>query len=155
MIKQFKCRQQNVALQFQNNNCRRLNVTYIYGPAGSGKTRFVLDKCDLTDVYFVSRYDQSAFYAYRGERIIFFDDFASQIDISDMLCFLDGYSLVSPCQYKDCVARYVTVYLASDISLDKQYLDVQAREPEIYEAFLRRVNHVIRFDSLGVQHTEK
>lgn len=153
--RQLKDREQMVALQQEENNFRKLDVTYIYGPAGSGKTRFVLDKYGMANVYRVKFYDQRAFDAYRGQKIIFFDEFRSQFKISDMLSYLDGYPLELPCRNKDRVARYLTVYLASNISLDKQYLDVQANEPETFKALLRRINHVIRFDRFGMQHLEK
>lgn len=153
--RQLKDREQMIALQQEENNFRKLDVTYIYGPAGSGKTRFVLDKYGMANVYRVKFYDQRAFDAYRGQKIIFFDEFRSQFKISDMLSYLDGYPLELPCRNKDRVARYLTVYLASNISLDKQYLDVQANEPETFKALLRRINHVIRFDRFGMQHLEK
>lgn len=154
--RQLKEREQMVALEAEKNNFRKLEVTYIYGPAGSGKTRYVLEKHGMANVYRVKFYDQRAFDAYRGQKIIFFDEFRSSFKkIADMLSYLDGYPLELPCRNKDRVARYTIVYIASNIGLDKQYVDVQENEPETYKALLRRIHNVIRFDSSGNQFCEK
>ena len=55
-----------------------------------------------------------------------------------MLVYLDGYPVNLPCRYSDKPALYTKVYIISNISLEKQYVEVQKYEPETYKAFLRR-----------------
>lgn len=59
-----------------------------------------------------------------------------------MLKYLDGYPVMLPCRYADKVACFTTVYLVSNISIEKQYPNVQYEEPETWQAFRRRFHEV-------------
>ena len=125
---------------------RALEVFYIWGKTGVGKTRFVMDKYGYTKVFRVTNYAHP-FDGYKGQSVILFDEFRSSLPIADMLNYLDGYPLMLPCRYADKVACFSTIYFASNIPLEKQYQDVPVVEPETYRAFLRRIHHV--FELLG------
>lgn len=116
---------------------RDLFVAYIWGETGVGKTRFVMEKYGYPNVYRVTDY-KHPFDDYRGQPVILFDEFRSDLPIKDMLKYLDGYPLKLPCRYENKQACYVIVYIISNIPFDQQYPDVQVSEPETWEAFRRR-----------------
>lgn len=153
--RQLKERERMVSQEKQENVFRELNVTYIYGAPGVGKTREIMEKYGYSNVYRVTFYDNRAFDAYKRQDVILFDEFRSSFKITDMLNFLDGYPLELPCRYNDKTAFYTKVYIISNIPLSSQYEKVQESEPETYKAFLRRIHNVIRIDEYGIKHIEK
>ena len=84
---------------------------------------------------------QPPFDGYKGEPVIVFNEFRSNLPLGDMLNYLDGYPLMLPSRYADKVACYTEVYLVSNIPLEKQYPNVQQEEPESWNAFKRRIHH--------------
>ena len=120
---------------------RKLNVSYIWGETGVGKTRGVMEKYGYTQVYRVTNYTHP-FDGYKGEPVILFDEFRSSLPISDMLKYLDGYPVMLPCRYADKVACFDTVYVISNIPLEEQYPNIQRDEPETWKALLRRFDSV-------------
>lgn len=123
------------------NEWRDLDVTYLWGETGTGKTRSVMDKYGYSQVYHVTNYAHP-FDNYRGQPVILFDEFRSSLQIADMLKYLDGYPIMLPCRYSDKVACFTTVYIISNIPLERQYPNIQLDEPATYKAFLRRIHHV-------------
>lgn len=118
---------------------RILNTTYIWGNSGVGKTRSIMEKYGYSNVYRVTDYSHP-FDDYDGQKVILFEEFRSNLPIADMLKYLDVYPVMLPCRYANKVAMYDTVYFATNIPLDKQYIHIQEYEPETYKAFLRRIN---------------
>lgn len=127
---------------------RQLDVTYIWGPTGTGKTRGVMEEHGYDKVCRVTDYDHP-FERYNGEDVLIFDEFRSQLRISDMLNYLDGYPLMLPCRYANRQACYTKVYLILNIPLDNQYRGVQMDEPLTWKAFLRRIHHVVEYTAEG------
>ena len=119
------------------NTYRKLEVIYIWGQTGVGKTRYVLDKYGYTNVYRVTNYE-NPFDGYKNEDVILFDEFRSSLKIADMLTYLDGYPINLPCRYADKPAAFTKVYIISNIPIEKQYVEVQKYEAATYKAFLRR-----------------
>jgi RNA helicase./Putative viral replication protein. len=119
------------------NEWRILQIHYIYGDTGTGKTRHVMEKHGYSNVYKVTNYDHP-FDNYNGQDVILFDEFRSHLRISDMLVYLDGYPLALPCRYADKQALYTKVYIISNIPFNKQYEHVQQTEPKTWQAFIRR-----------------
>lgn len=127
------------------NNWRTLEITYIWGETGSGKTRSVMETYGYGNVYRVTDYAHP-FDSYKGQDVILFDEFRSSLPLAAMLTYLDGYPIELPCRYANKVACFTKVYLISNIPLEKQYPNVQQDEPASWQAFLRRINHVLRLD---------
>ena len=127
---------------------RQLDVTYIWGPTGTGKTRGVMEEHGYDKVCRVTDYDHP-FERYNGEDTIVFDEFRSQLRISDMLNYLDGYPLMLPCRYANRQACYTKVYRISNVPLENQYRGVQMDEPLTWKAFLRRIHHVVEYTAEG------
>lgn len=142
-----KIRQEILEARYANV-WRDLDVTYIYGPTATGKTRSVMDELKYRNVYRVTDY-KHPFDRYASQPALCFDEFRSSIPISEMLDYLDGYPLALPARYAPRQACYTNVYIISNIPLKNQYLNIQKGEPETYKAFLRRIHHVIEYQEKG------
>lgn len=127
------------------NTFRKLDVTYIYGKTGAGKTRYVMDSFGYENVYRVTDY-KNMFDSYSMQDVIIFEEFRSSVHVKDMLSYLDGYPIDLPCRYSNKVACFTKVFIISNIDLLAQYTDIQRKEVETYRAFLRRINKIIYFD---------
>lgn len=125
---------------------RKLEVYYIYGSTGVGKTRYVMEKYGYQNVFRVTEYASGTFDGYNGQDVILFDEFRSSIPISKMLVYLDGYPVSLPCRYYNKQALFTKVYIISNISLQDQYKNIQVEEPKTYDALLRRITAVYNFD---------
>lgn len=123
---------------------RELDITYIYGDTGTGKTRYVMENYGYEQVYKITNYEHP-FDSYEGQDIILFDEFRSSLPLKDMLQYLDGYPCRLPARYTDRQACFTKVYLISNIPLVKQYTNIQAEEPKSFEAFRRRITKILSF----------
>ena len=126
---------------------RDLDVTYIYGDSGTGKTRSVMDAFGYANVYRVTDYFHP-FDNYKGQDVVIFEEFRSSLRLSDMLNYLDGYPLELPCRYYNKFACYTNVFIISNIPLAEQY---KGDRYEDTQAFFRRIHHVKRFTVDGIQ----
>lgn len=129
---------------------RKLTVQYIWGETGVGKTRYIMEHHGYESVFRITDYTHP-FDNYHGQDVIVFDEFRSNLSVQNMLNYLDGYPLELPCRYANKYACYHTVYIISNIPLEKQYSFIQENEPATWKAFLRRINKVIEFTSCGEQ----
>ena len=133
--------------QFLKERRLDLDVTYIFGASGTGKTRYVTDKHEA-DMASASDYKQP-FEHYDYNKVYVFEEFRSDLPCKQMLRYLDIYPCSLPHRYGNRFACYNKVYIISNIELEKQYQDVQKNEPETWKAFLRRIHHVIEFRDNG------
>lgn len=127
---------------------RDLEVTYIFGPTATGKTRGVMEQHGYGSVYRVTDYNHP-FDRYAQEPVLCLDEFRSSLLIGDMLDYLDGYPLALPARYANRQACFEKVYIISNIDLTEQYPNVQTNEPATWEAFLRRIHRVIEYRKAG------
>lgn len=125
-----------------------LEVIYISGVTGKGKTRGVLEKNGYANVYRVTDY-LHPFDSYNGQPVIAFDEFRSSLRIKEMLLFCDIYPIELPSRYTNKYACYNKVYIISNWSLEKQYTEVQREDAESWKAFLRRIHKVVAYDKNG------
>lgn len=142
-----KMRQEYLNEKFCNER-RDVEVIYIYGPTGTGKTRHVMDTYDYKNVCKITNYNHP-FDNYKNQDVILFDEFRDSIPISDMLQYLDCYPCILPARYADKVACFTKVYITSNIPIEKQFEYIQKTEPETFNAFLRRISHVFKLDENG------
>ena len=136
---------------------RALEVTYLYGASGTGKTWGIFEKHDRKSICRITDYggkNSVRFDAYHCQDVLVLEEFHSQIPISAMLNYLDIYPLTLPARYTDRIACYTKVYITSNIPLEEQYRDIQRYQMETWRAFLRRVQNVIEYlpDGSTVQH---
>lgn len=131
-------------VEYEWGECRRwrdVEVTYLAGPTGSGKTRSVLYHEDgrvNTDVYRCTN-GKHPFDKYDGEGTIVFEEFRSQYTCRDMLNWIDGHPLLLPARYADRMAKFTKVVILSNWRFEEQYRTVQESSPETYKAWMRRV----------------
>lgn len=136
---------------------RALEVTYLYGASGTGKTWGIFETHDRKSICRITDYGGKngvRFDAYHCQDVLVLEEFHSQIPISAMLNYLDIYPLTLPARYTDRTACYTKVYITSNIPLEEQYRDIQRYQMETWRAFLRRVQNVIEYlpDGSTVQH---
>ena len=127
---------------------RDLDVTYIFGPTATGKTRGVMEKHEYSNVFRVTDYGHP-FDRYASQPVLLFDEFRSSLQLGDMLDYLDGYPLNLPARYAQRVACFTTVYIISNIDLCEQFPNMQKSDPRSWEAFLRRIHKVIEYKADG------
>ncbi len=152
-----KLRQTLLAERYMREN-REVEVTYIYGATGAGKTRGIFAKHSPMDVCRVTNYGSKRginFDGYASQDVLVFEEFASQIPIEDMLSFLDIYPVYLPARYSDRVACFTQVYITSNIPLEQQYAEAQWERPETWKAFLRRIHTVVEYRGDGSIVTHK
>ena len=123
---------------------RTLDVTYVWGKPGTGKTRYFMEKYGYENVYRVTNYDHP-YDNYQGQDVLIFDEYRSSRPITEFLDLLDGYPVMLPCRYADKVACYTRVVIISNIPLEQQYPNVQREEPVTFAALKRRIHQVIEF----------
>ena len=136
---------------------RQLEVTYLYGASGTGKTWGIFEENDPKEICRITDYggrNGVRFDAYHCQDILVFEEFHSQIPIGDMLNYLDIYPMTLPARYSDRQACYTRVYITSNIPLEDQYPDIQIRQWETWQAFLRRITNVIEYlpDGTTIRH---
>lgn len=140
---------QAVREQQYRDTFRKLDVTYIWGPTGVGKTRSVMEEYGYSGVYRVTDY-QHPFDSYQGEDVLLLDEFrGSCIKIQDFLNYLDGYPIFLPCRFTNRVACYTKVYIISNLCLSRQYPDEQYNSPATFAALLRRIQKVVQYIGPG------
>ncbi len=130
---------------------RILEVIYIYGETNTGKTYSVYLENDSGDICRITTYRPSGinFDGYTGQKCLVFEEFRSQIPIAEMLTYLDKYPCTLPARYTDRVARFSKVYIISNLSLQEQYTVEQKKQPQSWNAFLRRLTEIREQTSYG------
>lgn len=139
-------------LQEKFKGFRRLDleVTYLTGITGSGKSRDILDEFGDENVYratdYVHPFDQ-----YSCEPIIVFEEFRSSLPLKDMLNYLDIYPIVLRARYNNKYACYNRVFICTNWKLEKQYAELQNTDKESWDAFLRRIHKIKEYTEFGIR----
>lgn len=123
---------------------RNMEVTYLWGKTGTGKTRFVMEREGYAAVYRVTEYEHP-FDQYASQETLILDEYRSQLKISELLNLLDGYPLELRCRYANKTACFTTVYIISNLALSAQYPMLQYEQPDTWQALLRRIHHIIEY----------
>lgn len=138
-------------LQDRYRSTRRLEleVTYVTGVTGMGKSRDILDEHGDSNCYRVTEY-RHPFDGYTVEPVIVFEEFRNSIPIKDMLNYLDIYPIQLTARYTNKFACYLKVYISTNWPLERQYEYERRNDPETYEAFLRRIHRVKEYTEDGI-----
>lgn len=123
---------------------REMQVTYLWGRTGAGKTRFIMEREGYAAVYRVTEYEHP-FDGYAGQETLVLDEYRSQLKISELLNLLDGYPLELRCRYSNKTACFTTVYIISNLALFAQYPVIQYEQPETWQALLRRIHRIVEY----------
>lgn len=121
---------------------RDLDITYIWGGAGVGKSSFIRLKHSPKDIYIVSDYQRDPFGGYRGQDVIVFEEYRSAFQLSEFLQYLDIYPLELPARYNNKQALYTKVYIISNWSAEEQYRNSSINDKC---ALYRRINNYLYF----------
>ena len=128
---------------------RDVKAFYLYGETRTGKTSFLFDQYG-DEMFRVSSY-KHPYDAYSGQPVIVLDDFSSQVPMDLMLNILDIYPMHLPCRYQDKWAEFKTVWVVSNLPLERQYTDYRDRCPEQWDAFRARFSQVYCMTADGIQ----
>ena len=131
---------------------RHMTVWYIYGKTRTGKTSYVYQNHDASEIYSVVDYKGNGIfdkYDTARTRVLLLDEYRSALPFSLILALCDGQPLTLNCRYANRVCLHDTVYIISNISLLEQYPNIQREEPESWAAFLARINHVRHYYDFG------
>lgn len=139
-----QARQTILEEKFENIR-REVETFYIYGDTGTGKTRSIMDKYGYSNVYKITNYEHP-FDGYKDEDIILFDEYRSSLPIGDFLQYLDCYPCRLPARYHDKVACYTKIFIISNIPLSQQYKNIQIEQPQTYNALIRRISEITKFE---------
>ncbi len=115
---------------------RKVVVTVLVGPTGTGKTRRAIEE-DPDDHFVMPASDKLWFDGYNGEKTLIIDDFYGNIKYGFFLRILDGYELQLPIKGGFIWALWTKVIITSNACPDKWY--VRGYTP----ALQRRINHVV------------
>lgn len=140
-------RVRTIILQEQYRNVfRQIECTYIYGKTNTGKTRYVMDTFGYNNVFRITDYAHP-FDSYKTEHVLLFDEFSSSLPIQQMLMYCDGYPVELKARYSNKFCCAEKIYFTTNLPLEQQYTNIQCEQPGIWEAFLRRINKIMFFES--------
>lgn len=124
---------------------RALEVTWLWGPTGSGKTRSVFDRYGLhpTDRLFSLTEPYNWWDGYDKHEAVLFDEFYGQIPLHTMLHYLDGYPLRLQVKGAFVWAHYTQVYITSNVDPHSLYMGVPS---DVRDAFFRRITSINKID---------
>lgn len=152
-IEKIEKARQTVKEAMYKDTFRELEVTYIFGETGTGKTRGVMEKYGYSNVFRVTDYTHP-FDGYKGQDVIIFEEFRSSLQIGEMLNYLDGYPLELPARYGNKAACFTKVFMITNISLHEQYRKVQHEQPETWKALIRRIDWVHEYEGTQIIKTK-
>lgn len=131
---------------------RDMTVWYIYGKTRTGKTSYVYQSHDVSEIYSVVDYKGNGIwdkYDTARTRVLLLDEYRSTLPLSLILALCDGQPLTLNCRYANRVCMHNMVYIVSNISLLEQYPNIQREEPESWKALLARIDRVRHYYDVG------
>lgn len=135
--------------KFKGTRRTELQTVFVQGVTGAGKSRAILDEFGDDNCYRVTDYTHP-FDMYQIEDVLVFEEFRSNLPISDMLNYLDIYPLTLPARYAQKQACYTKIFITTNMPLEDQYKELQRTNPESWQAFLRRIHKVRVYTDIGV-----
>ena len=115
---------------------RDIEVFYIWGKTGTGKTRYAVEHCDFK----IEGFNLAHWNGYTNEKSILIDEYNNDVQINVLLGLLDGYKLRLNAKYGFCYANWTTVYITSNLSPEELHRHANLKHRE---ALMRRITKVI------------
>lgn len=116
---------------------RDVDVTVLYGKAGSGKTSYVSNKHGYENIFTLNlEADKFAFDGYDNEDVLLIDDFNGGIKYTQLLRILDGHPLPLNVKNGRAYAHFTKVYITSNVKPSGWY-------NHIYDNLKRRLNNCL------------
>lgn len=127
---------------------REVQVVYIHGVTGTGKTRSVMQKYGYPNVYRVTNYNSGAFDMYNGQDVVVFEEFRSSFKLEQMLNYLDGHPVELPCRYANQLLKATKIFIITNIPIEEQYPNFHngyesEGQKQSWAAFQRRISAII------------
>ena len=133
---------------------RKLEVVYVEGETGQGKTKGVYDRHNAKDIFRISQDNTNSFKfdGYQGEKILLLDELRpNQIATSYLFQILDGYPMRVNVKGGYMWAQWEKIYITTCYSLDnwykvdksKPYFDTEEKVENVEKLraqFLRRIS---------------
>ena len=137
----------------------KVKVIWIFGPAGTGKTRFAKEQAAKQDEhYYITGSSRDPFQRYNCEDVIVYDEARpGDIAFSDLLKLLDPYGedVAAPSRYFDksiCAGTFYVTSPYSPLDYYKKFMgDGWAFQTDKYEQLLRRLTLVIQITEESIQ----
>ena len=136
--------------EIYSKQCRDVEVTYIYGSSGVGKSTYVNGLVVNDSVFRVDSFDKSAFTDYAGEDTLVIDEFKGQFNLQFMNRLLDCFPLKVRGLCSLLPACFTKVYIVSNFSYNELYKPEQIENAGQYAGFVRRLNNIIKVEKGGV-----
>ena len=143
-VSQIEKVRQTILEEKYKKEYRQLEVTYVHGVTGAGKTRGILENYGYENVYRITDYEHP-FDRYNGQEVLMFDEFRNSLKMQEMLQYLEGYPLALPARYANRQACYTKVYIVSNWTLQKQYQELQKKDGDSWDAFERRIHKIVEY----------
>lgn len=116
---------------------RDIKVEILWGPAGSGKTRYAYDTYGIANVYKKTQPAKELWWdGYSGQDVLLIDDFYGWISKNEMLAVMDIYPLQLPVKGSFTWAAWHTIIITSNSEPKTWYHD------GLGEAFERRISKI-------------
>lgn len=130
----------------QSRPIKPLDVRYIYGKSGVGKSYMVYSATPRDCLYVAA--DKNLWDSYNGESVVLIDEFSDdRLPLTELLNVLDAYTPRLSARYHNRIGLFDKVYILSNVSLSAHYRD----EPdERFNALCRRITTYAEMTSRGV-----
>lgn len=125
---------QGLHLKEESKDFRHVEVVLITGPTGCGKTRMAMEQA----TYKITGGSMKWFDGYEGEKTILIDEYANQLNCTELLPLLDGYQLRIPVKGGFTYACWTKVFITTNLrELHESAL------PAHREALARRISRTV------------
>ena len=118
---------------------RDLEVIYVQGPSRSGKTYAIRDTYGYENVYVALMCTPHPFDSYRGQDVILFDEFRSEVKLAMMLVYLDKYPCALEARYRNRTAAYTKAFVVSNWDFELQYKKERKEDLAAWRARFHRI----------------
>lgn len=126
-----------------------LEVTYIQGKTGTGKSRYIFE--NFNNVCVVTNYTGAG--TFDGlkptHEVLVFEEFRSSLPLKEILTYTDIYPISARSRYADKPIYATKIFIISNWRLEEQYKEEQVTDAESYQAWLRRIHKVMVFHGKG------
>lgn len=126
---------------------RSVDVTFIYGPSGVGKTTYLARQYTPEQAFDVTNYDNSMFSNYNYQDVIILDEFVGNLSCR-AFNLLVGFKPVD-LRGLGCakVSAYHHVYIISNYDLPTIIRKMTNNDHVLYKTIDRRINRIVHFKS--------
>lgn len=127
---------------------RDLQVHYVTGESGSGKSYTYADLCEKHgegNICFITDYENGGFDYYAGQPILFLDEYKGQFKFATFLTILDRYKAQIHARYANAIALWNEVYITSVYpphELYKKMVEQDDRGVDKQQQLLRRITDI-------------